>query len=340
MKTQHKSLYIVGFALMLLVLAGNLFMFSRISLLKDDASVINLLDAVMGGIQRTVKAELGGKNSDLFIIEIDRSLALLSEHAGISGDGELKVALIDARKDWDHLKELLVLYRKDASPELRDQILGWSEALWDITAKTVRLVQADAERRVKLFYFLLPNIVSVFILLLFAAVLGRMYIRNKLLHLATHDTTTGALNPAAFKYILQQYLLLSDRYERPSAVIMFTLDDHDRINAQHGRDKTDRMLVLLIELVQRNTRRTDVIVRLAADRFAILFPETDLPRAVKLAEKIRNEVVSFHFGPEQLSITAGVTQLIPGESDEIFLGRAESALKKAQKDEEKHIAAL
>lgn len=340
MKTQHKGIYIAGFAIMLLVLAGNLFMFSRISLLKDDASVINLLDAVMGGIQRTVKAELGGKNSDLFIIEIDRSLVLLGDHAIATGDTELKTAITDARSDWDRLKEFLLLYRKDASPELREQILGWSEQLWDITAKTVRIVQADAERRVKLFYFLIPNIVSVLILLLFAGVLGRMYLRNRVLHLATHDTTTGALNPAAFQYILQQYLLLSDRYERPSAIIIFSLDDYDRIYGQHGRDKTDRMLVLLIELVQRTTRRTDVIVRLAPDRFGILFPETDLPRAMKLADKIRTEIIAFHFGPEQLSITAGVTQLIPGESNEMFLGRAESALKKAQKDDEKKIAAL
>lgn len=340
MKIQHKALYIVGFALMLLVLAGNLFMFSRISLLKDDASVINLLDAVMGGIQRTVKAELGGKNADLFIIEIDRSLVLLREHADATGNGELAQSLIDAGEDWRRLKELVTLYRKDASPEMREQLIAWSESLWDITAKTVRIVQADAERRVKLFYFLIPNIVSLLILLLFAGVLGRMYIRNRLLHLATHDTVTGALNPVAFSYILQQYLLLADRYERPSAIIMFSIDEYDHIQGQHGRDKTDRLLVLLVELVQRNTRRTDVIARLAADRFAVLFPETDLPRAVKLAEKIRNEIVAFHFGPEQLSITVGVTQLVPGESNEIFLGRAESALKKAQKDEDKNIAAL
>jgi diguanylate cyclase (GGDEF)-like protein len=265
---------------------------------------------------------------------------LLGDHAGATGNRELTVAVTDAQKDWDRLKELLVLYRKGASPELREQILAWSESLWDTTAKTVGIVQADAERRVKLFYFLIPNIVSILILLLFAGVLGRMYLRNRILHLATHDTVTGALNPPAFQYILQQYLLLSDRYERPSAIILFSLDDYDRVYDQHGREKTDRMLVLLIELIQRTTRRTDVIVRLAPDRFGVLFPETDLPRAMKLADKIRTEVIAFHFGPEPLSITAGVTQLIPGESNEMFLGRAESALKKAQKDDEKKIAAL
>jgi diguanylate cyclase (GGDEF)-like protein len=339
MNTQHKGLYIGGFLIMLLVLAGNLFLFSRISLLKDDASVINLLDAVMGGIQRSVKAELGGRNSDLFIHEIDKSLALLGQHADVTSNGELSLSVSEAGKDWGRLKELLVLYRKDASPELREQILVWSESLWDITAKTVRIVQSDAERRVKLFYFLIPNIVSILILLIFAGVLGRLYIRNRLLHLATHDTATGALNPVAFHYILQQYLLLSDRYERPSSLIMFSLDGYDRL-LQHGKEKTDKVLFLLVELVQRSTRRTDIVVRLGADRFGLLLPETDLPRAVKIAEKLRTEVIAFHFGPEPLAITAGVTQLVPGESPEIFLGRAESALKKAEKDEDKRIGTL
>ncbi len=339
MNTQHKGLYIGGFAIMLLVLAGNLFLFSRISLLKDDASVINLLDAVMGGIQRTVKAELGGKNADLYIMEIDKSLLLLGQHADVTSNGELSLQVSEAGKDWGRLKEFLMLYRKDASPELREQILVWSESLWDITGKTVRIVQADAERRVKLFYFLIPNIVSIFILLIFAGVLGRMYLRNRMLHLATHDPATGALNPVAFQYILQQYLLLSDRYERPSALIMFSLDGYGEL-IEHGKEKTDKVLFLLVELVQRNTRRTDIIVRLGDDRFGLLLPETDLPRAMKIAEKLRTEVIAFHFGPEPLAITAGVTQLIPGESPEIFTGRAESALKKAEKDDDKRIATL
>lgn len=339
MNSQHKGLYIGGFVVMLLVIAGNLFLFSRISLLKDDASVINLLDAVMGGIQRTVKAELGGRNADPFINEIDKSLSLLGEHADVTNNAEMALSVTETLKEWSRLKELLLLHRRDAAPELRDQILVWSESLWDTSAKAVRVVQADAERRVKLFYFLLPNIISFLILLVFAVVLGRLYLRNKLLHLATHDAATGALNPVAFNYILQQYLLLSDRYERPSSLIMFSIDGHEHLLA-HGREKADRVLSLLVELVQRATRRTDIVVRLADDRFGLLLPETDLPRAVKIAEKLRTEVIAFHFGPEPLALTAGVTQLVPGESPDMFLGRADSALKKAEKDEEKRVAAL
>ncbi len=338
MKARHKAIYIAGFGLMVLLIAGNLLLFSRISLLRDDASVIGLLDAVLGGIQRSVKVELGGKDSDLLMGEIDKSLALLVEHAQKAGDADVEALLSDVRKDWTNLKDLLVLYRRSGSPELRDQILVWSERLWEATVKAIALVRDDAERRVKLFYFFLPNLISLIILLIFGLVLGRLYLRHRLLTLATHDPS-GALTKPAFEYILQQHLMLADRYERPSAFLMFTIEDRDRL-LEHGREKHEKVLTILVELIGRTLRRTDVIARFDADHFGILLPETDLPRAVRLATKIRDEVIAFHFGPEPLSLAVGVTQFVPGESGEMFIGRAESALLKALKNDEKKIETL
>ena len=59
-----------------------------------------------------------------------------------------------------------------------------------------------------------------------------------------------------------------------------------------------------------------------------------------LQERIRDEVLAFHFGPEPVSLSIGATQFTPGESAEILIGRAESALAKAIKSDDKKIETL
>ncbi len=339
MKTRHKVIYIAGFVLMVLLVAGNLLLFSRISLLRDDASVMGLHNTLLGGIQRAVvKIEFGDKDADLCMEETDRSLSLLMDYAESFGDDDINNALDEIKKNWGDLKGLLLLYRKSSAPDLRGQILNDSDRLWGKTIRAIALMRHDIERRVKLFYFFIPNLISLLILLVFGFILGRLYLRDRMLTLATHDPS-GALTKPAFDYILQQHLMLAARYERPSAFLMFTIEDHDRL-MEHGREKYEKVMAILVELIGRTLRRTDIIVRLGSDRFGILLPETDLPRAARLASKIRDEVLAFHFGPEPVSLAIGATQFAPGESGEIFVGRAESALLKALKSSDKKIEAL
>ena len=323
---------------MVVLLAGNLLLFSRISLLKDDASVIGLLDTVLGGIQRSVKMEVGGRDAELPMHETDKSLDLLVEYATASGDDDISALLGEVRNDWTNLKDLLVLSRRSGSPELRERILVLSERLWESTIKAVALIRHDTERRVKLFYFLIPNLVSLAILLVFGFLLGRLYLRHRLLTLSTHDPS-GALTKPAFDYILQQHLMLADRYERPSSLLVCAIDNRDNLLAR-GRDTYEKVIGILVEIITRTLRRTDIVVRFDIGRFGILLPETDLPRAVRLAAKIRDEVLAFHFGPEPVLLSIGVTQFAPGESGEIFIGRAESALAKAAKSDDKKIETL
>lgn len=340
MKMKHKILYAVGVVAMLALLAGDLILFSRLDLIKDDASVINLAGTVMGGIQRAVRTELGGRNADPLLAETDKTLALLFDHARSTGNGELAAATDETKKEWARLKEILLVHRAQATPEIRENILVISDRLWANTAETLHIVQRDTERRMKIFYLLIPSLIAMAIIILSCFILTRLYLRLRIRHLSTHDQTTDALNPHAFAYILQQHLLLADRYERTSALVMFSVDQYRDLLANHGGERSEKVLGMLAELVRQNTRRSDATARLDKDRFAVLLPETDLPRAIKIAEKIRGEVEAFHFGPEALTITAGVTQIEQGESADMAIARVESAWRKAQRSDDKKISSL
>lgn len=340
MKMKHKVLYAIGIVTMLALLAGDIILFSRLDLIKDDASIINLAGTVMGGIQRVVGTELGGRNADPIIAETDKALSLLFDHARSTGNGELAAATDETKKEWTRLKEILLVHRVEAKPEIRENIVIISERLWANAAETAHIVQRDTERRMKIFYLIIPTLIAMAIILLSCFLMTRLYLRLRIRHLSTHDQTTGTLNSPAFAYILQQHLLLADRYERTSALIMFSVDQYGDLIAHHGGERAEKVLGLLAELVRQNTRRSDAAARLDKDRFAVLLPETDLPRAVKIAEKIRGEVEAFHFGPEALTITAGVTQIEQGESADMAIARVESAWRRALKSDDKKISAL
>ena len=340
MKMKHKILYAAGVVAMLALLAGDIIFFSRLDLIKDDASIINLSGTVMGGIQRAIGTELGGRNADPLLAETDKALTLLFDHARSTGNGELAAATDEIKKEWARLKELLLVHRAEASPEIRENIIIIGERLWANTAETLHIVQRDTERRMKLFYLLIPALIAMVIILVSCSLMTRLYLRLRIRHLSTHDRTTDTLNPPAFAYILQQHLLLADRYERTSALVMFSVDQYGDLLANHGSDRAEKVLGLLAELVRQNTRRSDAAARIDKDRFALLLPETDLPRAMKIAEKIRGEVEAFHFGPEPLTLTAGVTQIEQGESADMAIARVESAWRKALRSDDKKISAL
>ncbi|HNT28039.1 MAG TPA: hypothetical protein PKH10_07660, partial [bacterium] len=206
MKMKHKILYAAGVVAMLALLAGDIIFFSRLDLIKDDASIINLSGTVMGGIQRAIGTELGGRNADPLLAETDKALTLLFDHARSTGNGELAAATDEIKKEWARLKELLLVHRAEASPEIRENIIIIGERLWANTAETLHIVQRDTERRMKLFYLLIPALIAMVIILVSCSLMTRLYLRLRIRHLSTHDRTTDTLNPPAFAYILQQHL--------------------------------------------------------------------------------------------------------------------------------------
>ncbi|MGX5172662.1 GGDEF domain-containing protein [Aliikangiella sp. IMCC44653] len=81
----------------------------------------------------------------------------------------------------------------------------------------------------------------------------------------------------------------------PLTVIAVDIDHFKSINDQHGHHAGDQILKQFADVLNSNSRNSDVVARTGGEEFIILFPQTDLAMGHKLAEKLREKVESFDY---------------------------------------------
>jgi diguanylate cyclase (GGDEF)-like protein/PAS domain S-box-containing protein len=149
-------------------------------------------------------------------------------------------------------------------------------------------------------------------------------------HLATHDSLTGVYTRHHFFELAHREYERSLRYQRPLALIMLDLDGLKQINDEYGHQAGDQALQVLAQICKSALRQVDLIGRYGGDEFIILLPETELMKAVRAAERVRERanqaVIQNHQGAVRISVSLGVAALESDvESFEALVDRADQA---------------
>jgi diguanylate cyclase (GGDEF)-like protein len=100
------------------------------------------------------------------------------------------------------------------------------------------------------------------------------------------DPATGAGTYSQLKASLDSELARSRRYGRPAACLMFGCDDYQGLRYSLGRDACDAYLAKAAQEVRIAMRGADRLFRIDTDEFGALLPETDLPGARVVAERM------------------------------------------------------
>jgi diguanylate cyclase (GGDEF)-like protein len=100
------------------------------------------------------------------------------------------------------------------------------------------------------------------------------------------DPVTGAGTYSQLKASLDSELARSRRYGRPAACLMFGFDDYQGLRYQLGRDACDGYLAKVVTEAKSAMRGADRLFRIDTDEFVALLPETDLPGARIVAERM------------------------------------------------------
>jgi len=104
---------------------------------------------------------------------------------------------------------------------------------------------------------------------------------------AITDMLTGLFNRRGLFEIGGREIERAKRYDHPLAAIMFDLDHFKQVNDAHGHVIGDRVLEETAAHCNRQLRKGDIIGRYGGDEFSILLPETQLPHALDVAERLR-----------------------------------------------------
>ncbi len=142
-------------------------------------------------------------------------------------------------------------------------------------------------------------------------------------------------------YLQQQLVELLQGHETPShndqpvALIMADVDRFGDFNRRYGHREGDRLLVELLELLMLNLREDDLICRYAADRFAIVLPNTDQQKARQLAQELQRAVSAFaykhkHSGESLYQCLSTGAASATGASAEQLIQAANQALEQGR----------
>ncbi|MFA6789318.1 MAG: diguanylate cyclase [Arcobacteraceae bacterium] len=174
----------------------------------------------------------------------------------------------------------------------------------------------------------------------FAANLAAIAIENRnarkeLEHRAYFDYLTGLSNR---RYFIEQAELELSRYNRYSgelSLIMFDIDFFKKINDTYGHNIGDLVLQKIADVSRTILRDIDIIGRIGGEEFVILLPQTHLENAIKVAERLRTEIlnekiVSQNVILENFTASFGVVSASKSSTIDELLIKVDKALYKAK----------
>lgn len=158
---------------------------------------------------------------------------------------------------------------------------------------------------------------------------------RRLEDIAATDMKTGAASYRFFVDRLDEELARARRYGRPLALLLTDLDGFKAINDTHGHLAGDSVLRQVAKMLRSSVRIMDVLARYGGDEFALILPDTDLPGAATLAERLRIRLADTAVSPAnegELTLSVGVVALPhhDAESSTEMIDLADRALYRAK----------
>lgn len=156
--------------------------------------------------------------------------------------------------------------------------------------------------------------------------------KNKQLErLAVTDTLTQAYNRLKLDEVLCYEIARARRDENALSTILLDIDNFKDVNDTYGHQSGDSVLISMVQILQRNIRRTDILGRWGGEEFLLILPNTNLDNAAIQAEKLRRLVERTEFGVVgNITISLGVSSCIDNCTERLLIELADKALYKAK----------
>jgi diguanylate cyclase (GGDEF)-like protein len=165
--------------------------------------------------------------------------------------------------------------------------------------------------------------------------------RNALLYrvatqTALRDPLTGAGNRIAMEQTLAREIEMSRRHLQPLSLLMLDIDHFKQVNDSHGHTAGDEVLKAVAASIKDQLRNVDMVFRYGGEEFLILLSNTSREAAAMVGERLRYAAQAQDYYANgqliELTVSLGCSTLLPGESADSLLRRADSALYVAKRE--------
>lgn len=163
-------------------------------------------------------------------------------------------------------------------------------------------------------------------------------LNHELKELSTRDPLTHLFNRRYFAETSKSMQSLAIRNNHKICIVLIDIDNFKNINDEYGHMIGDKVIKSLANILENNSRKSDVVARFGGEEFIILLYNTNVNYAELIAQNIRENVEnsSVDLGNKSLNFTlsAGVSEYVPDidENLEVTINRADKALYKAKRE--------
>lgn len=123
-----------------------------------------------------------------------------------------------------------------------------------------------------------------------APVLEGKRLMDNLKENALRDAMTGLYNRRFLEEYASQLVATNQRRQSVFSALMLDLDYFKQVNDTFGHEAGDKVLKTLSEILLKNVRTSDMLVRYGGEEFVIVLVDTPAEVALDVAEKIRAKV--------------------------------------------------
>ena len=140
--------------------------------------------------------------------------------------------------------------------------------------------------------------------------------REELKAQATKDPLTGLNNRRVFNQQLPIELRRTARGGTFITMVEVDIDNFKSVNDTYGHPFGDEIIKGVANIIRKNVRATDIVVRYGGEEFYIICSETDLEGGKTLAEKIRKgvEALEFEYLGQAVKVTISLGVAACGKS--------------------------
>lgn len=144
------------------------------------------------------------------------------------------------------------------------------------------------------------------------------------------DCVAPIPNRRAFMRRLSWAIAMHERYNHPSSILYFDLNNFKDINDVYGHAAGDLAIRHISQLLMDNLRESDFLARIGGDEFAIIMyyanEEAAKERGRRIADKVRQSSFVFNGKPISVTTAYGVYSLKHGDDAEAALAHADMAM--------------
>jgi diguanylate cyclase (GGDEF)-like protein len=182
---------------------------------------------------------------------------------------------------------------------------------------------------------------TIILSLLFARELRRrVAVQAELTLMSRTDSLTGLPNRRQFEEVSARAWKSAARLEKPLSLLVVDVDHFKRFNDWYGHAVGDEVLSNLAQALSASVHRpNDLVCRVGGEEFVLLLPDTDRAGALRIAERVHDEVSrvtvgSVGIGAGSVTVSVGLASTVPSANGAITVSslyqRADAALYEAK----------